>query len=121
MSLRGSRQVLANTGHQRRMRADVGAQVTEEEQGVGKAEIADTVEVGGSVHPLELGAGRGARLEVAQRVLIDVAEAGQNGLDPLRALGVAASGVMLGKPRICRYQQHEHRVSMRPRRYGCSR
>ena len=78
----------------------------------------DTVEVGGSVHPLELGAGRGARLEVAQRVLIDVAEAGQNGLDPLRALEVAASGGMLGKPRICRYQQHEHRVSTHLRRYA---
>jgi hypothetical protein len=36
----------------------------------------------------------------------------------LRPLGVAAAGVMLGKPRICRYQQHEHRVSTHLRRYA---
>jgi hypothetical protein len=31
---------------------------------------------------------------------------------------VAPSGIVLGKTRICRHQQHEHRVSTHPRRYA---
>jgi len=85
------------------------------------ADAFDFVEVARWVYFLELGSRRGAGLEVAYGIVARVTETRQHGPDPLRTLRMPASGIVLRETRIGGHQQHEHRVSTRPRRYGCSR
>jgi hypothetical protein len=84
-----------------------------------RAHTLDLIEVGRGVHSFELGARRGARLEVTNRVTtVEVVETGQHRLEPLRSFRVPTAGIVIRKTRVCRHQQHEHRVPTHPRRYA---
>ena len=83
-----------------------------------RAHAFERVEVGGRVHPLELGPRRRPPVEDGA-IETDEVEAGEHRVEPGRTLGVAASGVVLGEQRVGRDEHHGAEGSGRSA--GCER